>query len=247
MYKEGYVISVIANGNILEESDRKVAMPFGQEYKVRLINKSHLRCAADLVINGEKIGRFILDAGQNSDIERYLDGNLNNGKRFQFVSLNDSKVSNKNDIENGFIEVSFFQEKKKQDPIIIREEHHHHHHDWDHYPIYPKPWHPWQEPYPWKYCNCDGTLSANSESMMNFSADATSCRRLDDIDGATVRGSESKQEFKEVYGLEFEYTPVVIKLKIINGETQVINKYCSGCGRKRIEGQKYCGNCGTKL
>ncbi len=251
MYKNGCVLALIANGQVLEEDNSKrVCMPFGTEYKVRLINKNYERNAADLIVNGENIARFIVGAGETIDIERFLDGNLNSGNRFKFTSLNDSRVKDKNDFDNGIVEVHFYKERKKQEPIIIREEHHH----YDHYPVYPDP-KPWKPFSPWFGCNGDIVcsfnagdsgkgLSSGTDNAMNF-ASCTASRS--EVGGATVRGSNSYQQFSEVSGYEFESDATILKLKIINGEPVVGSKYCSGCGRKRKDGDKFCGNCGNKI
>jgi len=260
MYKNGYVLALIADGNVLEEDDSKrVCMPFGTEYKARLINKNYERCAADLLINGEQIARFIVNAGETVDIERYLDGNLNSGKRFKFTSLNDSQVKNKKDIDNGIVEVHFYKERKKSDPIIIKEEHHHH---YDRYPYIPpvSPWpkQPWYPYNPWYYCEGNGgnitfnnskgmSASGGSAIISDVCSTPTSCRSMAELSGATVRGSESQQSFKEISGYEFESTTTILKLKIVNGEPAISVKYCNGCGRKRRDGEKYCPSCGTKL
>lgn len=260
MYKNGYVMAVIANGDVLNEDDsRQVCLPFGTEYKIRLINKNHERCAADLIINGEQIARFIVNGGETADIERFLDGSLNNGKRFKFVSLNDSGVKDKKDFDNGIIEVHFFKERKKPEPLIIKEEHHHHH--WDKWPEPIKPYYPPYQPRYRHYSTCDMKVGDNVD-MQYCSSKGTSIGNMsfncclatgaglpaaDGAPGATVRGSESTQKFSDVSGYEFESTATILKLKIVNGEIKETSRYCSGCGRKKRDGDKYCANCGSKL
>ena len=251
MYKNNYVVAVIANGNIVEEdSSRRVALPFGQEFGLKLINKSYNRSAADVRINGEDIARFVLAAGESYVIERYVDGNLNSGRRFKFVSVNNSAVKDKKDFENGLIEVSFYKEKLKPAPIIIREEHHHYDpYPWDRRPYIPpqKPWRP-SDPI---YRDYPATNDHYDYPGMTFNScsKGLSCGGVHNlsasIDGATVRGSESKQEFREVTGLEWESSPTILKLKLVNGEITNTSKYCSSCGRRKRDGDKFCGKCGS--
>ena len=247
MYKSGYVLALIANGQVLEEDDSKrVGLPFGTEYKVRLINKNYDDSAADLIVNGETVARFIINAGETVDIERFLDGNLNSGNKFKFTYLSDSKVKDKHDIDNGLVEVHFYKEKKKTDPIIIREEHHHHY--WDKIVPEPKPW----PQTPWYYTTCGSTCKGSAigeVSSITFNANycATPTSSYTGQEGATIRGSDSDQKFQEVSGKEYESTATILKLKIVNGELTAESKYCSGCGRKRKTGEKFCGNCGTRL
>ena len=238
MYKNGYVLAILANGNPVDESpERTIQLPFGTEYKVRMINKNNKRCAADLVVNGEQIARFIVGSGETLDVERFLDGNLNSGKRFKFTHLNDPAVKSKKDIDNGLVEVFFYEEKELK-PIVIREEHHHHH--WDHYPLKPQaPYVPWMDPWNSGYKECDNFVSLNYCSTGGKGMSACT-------DGATVRGSESKQEFQKVSGYEFNPVPIALKIKIINGEIAIASKYCASCGRKRRHGDSFCSNCGNK-
>lgn len=257
MYKNDYVMCLTKDGHILEEVDRKVRLPFGAEYKVRLKNKHHKRCAVDLLINGEKVSRFILEGNETTDIERFLDGNLSSGKCFQFASLNDGRVKDKANFENGQVEAHFFEEEEPK----IKEIHHHYdrYHEIDPYPPYPKR----PGPYPWPdpvwyedmwhtqkdkpigggTCNRLTTESNSFEpgDDMVFSINCSA-----DLPGATVRGSKSKQEFKEVSGYTFSSTSTILKLKIVNGEVRSTTRYCSGCGRKRKQGNKFCANCGTQ-
>ena len=256
MYKNGYVVAVLANGNVVEENGQRIQLPFGTEYKVRLINKNTKRCASDLIINGEKIARFILDTGETSDIERYLDGNLSNGKRFKFTHLNDTAVKDKQDIDNGMIEVHFFAEKIKPSSTIIREEHHHHH--WDQLPytppptypdpFSPKPWTNPSGPYYGDHTICYNSVDMQSQTLSfgGMTTDALTLNCSAGLPGATVRGAESKQEFQLVSGYDFESVATIMKVMIINGEATVATRYCGGCGRKRRDGDKHCGNCGNK-
>ena len=250
MFKNNYVLSLLAKGNVLEEDDsRRITLPFGEEFKVRLINKNYHRCAADLSVNGEHIARFILNAGETSDIERYLDGNMQNGSRFKFVSLNDSQVKDKKDIDNGIIEVHYYKELVKNEPII-REVHHHHHHD--KYPLNPYP-----KPY-WVYSSNDlsndisfgGSISCkgmSAEASPNMMFNSCLCSSTG-AEGAAVRGSESSQKFQTVSGYEFESIATILKLKIVNGEHVIAQeRYCSGCGRKNRDGDRYCPSCGKNL
>ena len=257
MYKNDYVMCLLHDGRILEEHDKKVTLPFGSEYKVRLKNKNSKRCAVDLFLNGEKISRFILDGGETSDIERFLDGNLNSGARFTFTYLNDKRVKDKGNFENGLVECHFYLEK----PPTIKEVHHHHdHYIPDPYPVpYPKkPWDPWPD-YPrpmwgdnWCTVKDDGigsslTLTNDSYCYENTGGGGTFAMNCSSkLPGATVRGKESDQKFREVSGYEFESVATILKLKIVNGELQTASRYCSGCGRKRRHQDKYCSNCGVR-
>ena len=256
MFKNDFAMAVKYKGNILQEYDRKVRLPFGAEYEVRLINKASKRACCDLLVNGEKISRFILDSGETYDIERFLDGNLYSGKRFQFVSLGDSRVGNRNDIDNGLIEAHFYLEQEPK----IREVHHHHDHWYPKPEPHPWPKHPWDKPYDdwpkWKdnWCSVEDHGSTGGFSA-NLKASVESCNRIVGesinthnaaLKGATVRGKESGQKFREVSGYTFSLTATILKLMIVNGEVKAQGRYCSGCGRKRRHSDKYCSHCGNQ-
>ena len=227
MYKSGCVMSVIAQGDVLEEDDSKrVIMPFGTEYKVRLHNKNYDKYAVDLIVNGEQVARFILGAGEKADIERFIDDDMNKGNKFKFTSLNDFRVKDKNDMDNGIVEAHFYREKRKQPEKIV-------------YFDYPaKKWNQPHDPY-------NPVFGATCDNFIGYCS--TSNTMGTGMDGATVRGSESDQKFQEVSGYEFDSLATIIKIKIVNGELNIGQKYCSGCGKKRVDGAKFCGNCGNKL
>jgi hypothetical protein len=227
----------VVKGNIIEEdASRKIYLPFGEEYSIRLTNKKGIVSACDLSVDGEKVSRFILRGDETVEIERYLDGNLSSGKKFKFVSINSSQVKDKNNFENGIVEASFFEETLKPIPIVIHK--------------YPKdpyiPYVPIGIPLSWRYPEGEfyyGTTST-FEGFDGRNKEIQFCNS--NFSGATVRGSESNQKFKEVSGYEFSSTPTILKLKIVNGELKIISRYCNSCGRKRRDGERYCSNCGGK-
>ena len=121
MYKNNFVMCLIHNGNIIhEETNRIVKLPFDSEFSVRLINKHFRRAKCSLSVNGENVGSFILNGKETIDIERFIDGNLGNGKKFVFASLDDSRTKDKTSFENGIVEANFYLEKE----LKIHELHH---------------------------------------------------------------------------------------------------------------------------
>lgn len=243
MFKDNYVVVLKANGNIVEENaSKRIFLPFGQEYSVRIINRNSHNCASDLEINGEKIGRFYVKSGETTDIERYLDNNNYSGKRFKFTSLHDSSVKDKTDIDNGFIQVSFFKERPRPEPIIIKEYHH-----------YDEPWikpmspkRQWPDT-PWYVGGIGGTCKKYASSSPIVCNTSFTASNSGPIEGATVRGSESKQSFNNVYGKDFESESTIIRLKLFNGEIETKAKYCSQCGRKNLFRHKFCPSCGKEI
>ena len=270
MYQEGYVLCVINKGHVLPEEDRRVRLPYNSEFKTRLINKHSYDSGCDLIINGEKIARFLISAGESVNVERFLDGNLSSGKRFTFVSMKDERVKNTIDIENGLIEAHFYKVKPKTISI-----------DWNipfipHNPSIPEyPKYPQSQYY---YCNTsDGTANNNYDeyitdiksnnkesskaegSLPHEKAKKASSFRTDPLslydsqvnfrsshEGVTVRDKESNQKFDSITGLEYESICTIIKIKLIEGDLTKLKRYCSNCGKKRKHSYNYCSNCGEK-
>ena len=110
MYKDGFVVSIFREGNVLREIDGKVYIPFDSEYKVRLRNRNNFECACDLYIDSKKVsnlGEMIIPGNESVDLERFIDHSLTDGKKFLFVPVSDSRVEDKGEPENGWIEARF--------------------------------------------------------------------------------------------------------------------------------------------
>lgn len=118
-YQQQFVLCVInQHGHIVRESNesnqRVARVPFGNEYKLRLINKTAWRAKAEVFIDGTQVhtGFFILNSGETLDLERFmLDGDLSKGKRFKFVESTSSEVQNPYEVKNGRISVKFYRER----------------------------------------------------------------------------------------------------------------------------------------
>jgi hypothetical protein len=76
------------------------------------------------------------------------------------------------------------------------------------------------------------------------------------INGITVAGSESNQQFVYGYNFETENQSEVIILKLCGrGKDKVVKKpvmvrtklVCSTCGKSNKSTMKFCGKCGTAL
>ena len=239
MYKNGFAMCVMHNGKILKETDRRVTIPFDSHYQVRLINKNSKRCSCDLFINGEKVERFRIDRFKSMDIERFIDGNNDMGRKFRFISLKSNDVKDKNDIDNGLIEAHFYLESNESH---IREIHHYH---YDHIIREDSYIPPYIPPYKYPYTDLiplSPMYNTDNSGAVNLSFSSYNTSNL----GATVRGNQSNQKFMNVDDMELENTSVILKLKLFGGDIELIRQYCAGCGRKSRQGDKYCGNCGIK-
>lgn len=226
MYKNGYVMSIICKNNVIDEENKRVMIPFDSHYSVRLSNKNYIRCGADLIINGEKIARFLIPGGETIDVERFIDDNLTQGKRFKFVNLNNSAVKDSKDIDNGLIEVHFFEEDITPTITYIQND----------ILNFSKPYSPYSEIPLWNSPAINTGSCSFSTSNSNFVNNSN--------DGATVRGEKSNQKFREQSNIKFKSTPTILKIKLYNGDIKILRRYCSSCGRKRRHSENYCSNCG---
>lgn len=130
MYRDSYIVALMVGGKIQKESDDgSVLIPFGSEYVIRLKNKLRKRAVADVWLDGRVAAKgIVIDANGTVDLERFVaDGNLSEGKRFKLARLEDPKVEQPNDSENGIIEVNFYPEKDEPvvEKTVIHEYKHH--------------------------------------------------------------------------------------------------------------------------
>jgi len=114
MYKDKFILSVLHRGSPVKETgsrgSRKIAIPFGSEYKLRLKNKNDRSCAVKLTIDGSPVsnfGDFIVGSGATVDLERYVTDSMSRGKRFKFVTLDHQDVDDPTRSDNGIIRAEF--------------------------------------------------------------------------------------------------------------------------------------------
>ena len=92
-----------------------VQVPHGTQYTLRLGNHSHLRCDADVVIDGKPMGGYRLNAGEVMTLERsYLDSG-----RFTFFRADSAEgqsvgAARIQQCDKGLIQVTFRPEKRRK-------------------------------------------------------------------------------------------------------------------------------------
>lgn len=219
----GYVVAVINHNNqpvreFNENGVRVARVPFGTEYKLRLKNKTNRRCYAEIEIDGMKIDsqgrRLIMGAGQEIDVERFLDS-LNKGNRFKFVSPTDSGVQDPTSADNGKVRVTFYPEMPS---FTIR-------HDptpWYGYPFWTRSYinnhvDSVYNPLDVKY-GCATNAAASTSGILRGTSCNTQpqvqldCQSVKGDAGATVGGSESSQKFTTSHESFVTEAPVVIEI-----------------------------------
>lgn len=273
MYKNDFILSIKKDdGEILRETnDYTVYLPFYSEYSIYLKNKNNRKAQVKIKIDGTDIlgsSSLILNSQESLNLERFLsDNNLNSGKKFKFVSLNDDRVQDPTNSKNGLIEVSFKLEKEVF-PVIkqtfdkywqekpynkkrLTEPNNMNIYDDGHYTTYVSSFVP----------NMNTGISINS---VNFVQTLGTTFFKDNQKGATIEGSESNQKF--VYGHigELEDKETTLTLQILAPKTDsftIINyaiakayetvkntkfKYCVNCNKKLRRSFNYCSKCGFK-
>ena len=269
MYRDSCVVAILANGKILKEAqDNTVLVPFGSEYNIRLKNKLRKRQVADVWIDGRIACKgIVIDANGTVDLERFVDGNLTEGRRFKLVKATDSRVAQPNDSENGIVEVNFYPEKDQ--PIvntITNVVHDYHHFCGSH--CHCNCWRchnaPFREVYfgsnvsgsSYSWSSNDslssksvGTSNLGAAMAMNCSTAAPSTTpdivsaKDEGEAAATIEGSQSFQRFSTVSIDVDRDHPVTVRMKL-KGVEQLL-EICH-CGFKRTQ-EKFCPQCGIQL
>ena len=271
MYRDKFVLSVIHDGHPVKETGRKwvreVAIPFDNEYKIRLKNKNDRSCTARVFIDDKRVsqlGDVIVTAGGTIDLERYIDRSLEKGKKFKFVPLDHQDVDDPTSSSNGVIKVEF-RKAKQQNGIKID-------YNWQDFDWVIPPHKEDNNGPQWTYSggDVDGTAGSmgdvvNDTAMYSSSnmSSKTKCsdRGADKVRacaaaGATVEGSKSNQQFT-YSNLEVEDHAVTLKLKIVGIEKRENrpwrevrsskDRYCSQCGSRIKRVDKYCSECGHRV
>ena len=99
----------------VREFDNKVAIHFDTEYELLLKNNNERDCSARIWIDGSlvsELGDFIIRAGDELNLERFVSESLREGKRFKFVPLSHPEVDDPSREENGIVKVEFRLAKK---------------------------------------------------------------------------------------------------------------------------------------
>lgn len=253
-----------ANGKVLREhkteNETQVFLPFGSEYSILIKNLNTVRASVKVSIDGNDVGgghEFIIQPNSELELERSITNeNLKEGNRFKFIERTGAIEQHRGiGVEDGIVRVEFDFEQKQNITIYppFRTP-----------PVYPPS--PWDQNYPTIIFSSNdssngGLLRSYSvgrgTSTGMFVTDTTPSYDTNlNIDGITVPGSLSSQEF--CYGQSFrtENNPRVIVLKLL-GETEKgavrepvtvkAKPKCVTCGRVNKATAKFCTECGTSL
>jgi hypothetical protein len=254
MYQSGYIVSIqnSKRQTIRESSSHEIFLPFHSEYSILLKNKNQKKAVCEVTVDGmDTLGgkRLVLPPNGEIILERFcLDGDLQQGKKFLFVPVDDPRVQDSSNSSNGVIQVRFWLEAESVyiNPVPYVN-------PWPHHPW--NPWNPWNPYYPYR----DNTWTTFSDT--NKGTGGTFCKGVSnsvnycstESRGATVESSNiSQQQFhpEQVGSLESNFTTITLRLKPYKESVTVSNTrhvYCTRCGRKNSRGDNFCSSCGNKL
>lgn len=231
-YRDEFVVCVKKDGQVLRESKGRVYLPFYSEYSLLLKNNSFHRGCAKVTIDGmDALGGYeiVVPTFGSVDLERFcIDGNLNNGNKFLFVPVSDSRIQDPSSPSLGKIVVEFWKESKNMYTEWKDTRW------WISYPEYTHQYIP-------KYIP--------SETDAGWSAQSNSYRLCNYDKGGTVEGSTSQQSFTTTTFKKDLSTYTKIELEILPHKTTMFvsnQVYCTKCGKKLRSSFIYCPKCGTK-
>ena len=150
--ENSFVLNIINNENPLKEIDGLVVMQFDSEYELLIKNENNRDCTAKIWIDGTLVSSFsdfIIRAGDEFNLERFVTESMDEGQRFKFVPLDNPEVDDPYRVENGVVKVEFRLEKQ----YII---------------IMPEPSYPY-----WLIDGSTTTLTSNSINCSSSAAGAT--------------------------------------------------------------------------
>jgi hypothetical protein len=269
VYQNGFITVVKYNGKILREHvERRVSnesgltkescvtLPFGSEYSLLMKNLDSRRASVEVSIDGEDVlfgKKLIVAPNSEIELERFVE-NVSKGNRFKFIQKTEKIANHRGDrIDDGLIRVGVRYEKVIPNtyyyPVFT---HHHHYHDnWG-----------------WRGSSFGGSVYNVSDSSVLLKSSLgnepqmcsfahTEPIEVQADEGITVKGSESHQQFSEVWCsvLEDVASITIIKLrgvssmgvKIDSPLTVKTKVECPTCGTKSKSSVKFCTECGTSL
>jgi len=258
MYSNGFALAVKKNGNTLREVRRDGRMttflPFNSEYSIFLKNNNDRRALVNIFVDGTlAVSDLVIRPNWSGDIERFLvDGNLDSGRKFKFVSLDHPDVQDPSSQENGVIKAEFWLEKEFRMPAI-------HVDPWDHKTIGYPPYRPWTktDDNTGEFTNTGGLIGSsgmrtNSISSSMLRSCNVSKQSLTADAGATVEGGYSGQSFgTTTFGIK-EPNSTILEVCLRSSDKAVTvkdtrNRKCVECGRKARKRDNFCPGCGASL
>ena len=228
---EDFSMQVLVGGKVLEEKNGTVKIPWDSEYVVRLKNRHRLPAAIALFVDNQAVkddgGMLVVFGNSTIDVPGFLGTNGHN-KAFKFVPVNDSRVAQPGEKENGILMARFYlQETVKQNSVtketIIIDR------SWPVY--YPAPiwiWYPtqtWQpylpSPY-WYNCNSHSSIGSGMSTSAHLNSNSPHSENstvLGSVNasvnvGVTVPGADVYQKLNDEVKFDMQLQPQELLLKL---------------------------------
>ena len=262
MYQSKMVVALRANGQILREQGDIVRLPFGAEYSIYLKNLNNVRAVVKIEIDGRDVlngDELVVNANSHIDLERFLDGNNHEGRRFKFIERTGEIEAHRGiEAEDGIIRVSYRFEVQQPRPQIANKS------------IlrgslgssgdFTRGFNgTGASDFSGAYgatLNSVSPTSFNASSIIGAASAEVNCAAPLNDAGITVEGSKSTQSFTQVYvgALEQQEHVIVLKLSgyidnqpVAKPVTVKSKKVCSSCGTAYPATAEYCSKDGTYL
>lgn len=242
MYNNNFIVVIKKNGNVLREiNNNQVFLPFNSEYTILIKNKNSRRAIAEITIDGMDIshGGFIIPANDEIELERFvLDGNLDSGKKFKFVSKDNPNVTDSSNIETGKICVRLWLEQFVFKSTKLTT------HNYKSSGTATIPYNCYDE-------NVSYTNLTNLRSTALTNGVLNCCVSTNISNGATIEGGKSDQKFvysnfdvRDLYSFTtFEFILMGTDMAIKSRDVL----YCSHCGKKINYTYNFCSACGNSV
>jgi hypothetical protein len=247
MFKNNFIVAIKNKGNILRERDGVVSLPFSSDYSILLKNEDSKKAIVKVSIDGQDVldgNSLIVVPGSPLDLKGFMKGSTVKN-RFRFIEKTKQISNYRGDrIEDGIVRVEFRYEKAIPDITWTPA-------------IYPT----WPNNYPVVYNDCpyDNQASFTYSSCVNSSTlkSSNNIFSAQNVDGITVKGAETRQDFtvgsvntleKNSYVMTLyltgrTYHDMIVKKPLITKD----KLKCSTCGVRSKSHAKFCSNCGTFL
>lgn len=120
MYNNRLSCAIKAGGKVLREFKDTVFLPYGSEYTILVKNLNTVRALVHITIDGQNVTRngIVINANSETELERMLKENLNEGNRFKFIERTAQIEQHRGvKLEDGIVRIEYRYEKTYPTPL----------------------------------------------------------------------------------------------------------------------------------
>jgi hypothetical protein len=231
-------------------------LPFDSEYVLFFKNMSTERAIIGVEIDGTDVlggNKLVVDGKAETHLERFvLDGRLDKGRKFKFVSLTSSEVQNPTSNANGLVRITAQWEAPRPRISIrsVRIE-----------PLSycPDAVHDSAQSMPCSTSSAGVVMEQGmiGNTALNCSTSFAPEYTSGTLKGATVEGGGSNQKFSYTYAQALGDTEVTMEFQInapalgqpvtVKETCMTLRKFCTQCREPLELRDKFCGSCGEPV